>query len=106
MWRPQAADSALTDASRSAALGKINKRNYHIFAPVNLKKILTRETHFKLQKMESVVGLLHTIVATAVSSSCADTLILDGDVFDQGCLRLCLSKALGYGVVLGATIGI
>jgi hypothetical protein len=55
--------------------------------------------------MDSIITLLHTAVAVLVSDSCAETMITDGDIFDSACLKQTLSKGLGYGVVLGATIG-
>eukprot|EP00049_Salpingoeca_infusionum_P009835 m.167288 g.167288 ORF g.167288 m.167288 type:complete len:253 (-) comp14456_c1_seq2:110-868(-) len=52
----------------------------------------------------SIVALIHGIVASVVSENCADVLISDFNLGDSQCVKLAISKALGYGVVLGATI--
>ncbi|EDQ89904.1 uncharacterized protein MONBRDRAFT_32128 [Monosiga brevicollis MX1] len=52
----------------------------------------------------AVLGLIFKVVALIVSHDCADILVNQGDIFHEQCLRLTLSKALGYGVVVGATI--
>lgn len=55
--------------------------------------------------LHPVLAVIHSILAQFVAEQCADRMIVEGNLLDSVCLRLTLSKALGYGVVLGATIG-
>ncbi|KAF8563677.1 hypothetical protein P879_09843 [Paragonimus westermani] len=36
---------------------------------------------------------------------CVDKYLLYGDYFDVGCFKAGLSKALGYGVIVGSSLG-
>ena len=49
--------------------------------------------------------LLHTLFTLVVSEHCANTLITERDFLNVGCIKLTVSRALSYAVILGAIVG-
>lgn len=45
-----------------------------------------------------------SLAGSVISPQCAQTLLVDLDIFNAACLKLALSKGLGIAIILGAVI--
>ena len=52
-----------------------------------------------------MAALLFSVVEKVVSPACAETMVVDGNFFDSTCIKLSISKILGFAIVLGSVLG-
>ncbi|PAA55577.1 hypothetical protein BOX15_Mlig013572g3, partial [Macrostomum lignano] len=55
-------------------------------------------------KVNKMTAIFRQLFSMAVSEHCYDTMFQSGHLFDIACLKLLITKGLGYGIILGSIV--